>query len=336
MIKNVLAVSAVTAMLLLSGCSNDAEDKMGLQQDLDNGNNSSVISALEDKEVRTDNENLMLASAYMDEAGFSVIDLVGIIADGEDSSFASFVQGVNDDKTPETLGHLQKAIKFYKEILDEDSVNKAPSFATSEGSADDSLENFETVKLYLGLAYITKVSTVMSYMGDVQKWEHNGTDADLMATGCAMARVYNPTTPQHPNCTGITKTGPISYNDVKYEGLEISIREGKLNKETGEPYYPAGTYYRLANGSFTDVVLTDYESVATDDFERGQLPVIDDSITIEEALTKTLTDGFDSIIDAAPEDSQENVRKYRDEIDLDKNKEISIEEFTAYMISSTK
>jgi len=321
MIKNVLAVSAVTAMLLLSGCSNDAEDKMGLQQDLDNGNNGSVISALEDKETRTDSENLMLASAYMDEAGLSVIDLIGLVSDGEGSGFASFVKSINEEKTPETLDNLQKAIDYYNEILNP-PVAKAPSMASSSDGLDDA----GTIELYLGLAYITKVSTVMSYMGNVDKWETEGTDADLMATGCAMTDIYNQGLAQNSNCLAVTRTGLIvDVNNVKYEGLTVKIDADPKGN------YPAGTYYRLANSTFSDVVLTDYESAATDKFAKGQSPVKGDKLTIEESLTDTLTAGFDSIIKAAPEDTQEDVAGYRDEIDTNRDKKISIEEFTIYM-----
>ena len=118
MISKVLAISTVTAMLLFSGCDNEAEDRMITQQMLDSGDYDGVISNLEDKELKTDEDNLKLASAYMDKAGFSTTDLVSIISSAEEGndevSFASFVTSIEENKVAQTLDNLQKAIVLFK------------------------------------------------------------------------------------------------------------------------------------------------------------------------------------------------------------------------------
>lgn len=320
MMKKVLAVSAVTAMLLLSGCSNDAEDKMGIQQDLDSGNNAAVISALEDKTDRTDSESLMLASAYMDEAGLSVVDLLALVAtgadSGEDVSFASFIGDITAEQDADSLDNLQKAIDYYREIGSLAELTAAPTLATT-------LDDVNTIGLYLGLAYIAKVATVMGYFGDVVKWEDAGTDANMMATGCAMAHVYNPGE-ENPNCLSFNRTGPVAHDGINYEGLDVTIAADL------DGNYPSQTYKRLANSTFDELVLTNFF------VGEGNVPVKDDTLTVKVALIDTLNAGFDAILDAAPEDSKDKVREYKTEMDTDGNGLVSVLEFTEYMSDSTK
>lgn len=328
MIKKVLTVSAVTAMLLFTGCSNDAEDQMGLQQDLDSGNNASVIATLEAKTDRTDSDNLMLASAFMDEAGLSVVDILGMVSSTEedaDVSFASFVGDITAEKDADTLDNLQKAIDYYQEIgsIAEllGDVTAAPSLATS---LEDATSDINSIALYLGLAYITKVSTVMSYLGDVVKWEDEGTDANMMATGCAMLKVYNANEfTNSANCIGSSVYTTVDYNGTSYEEFEVTIAADPDGK------YPSGTYKRLANSTFDQLVLTDY-SVG-----EGNTPVKDENLTVESALIETLNDGFDAILDAAPDDSKDTVSDYKTEMDTNGNGVVTVSEFTEYMSDST-
>ncbi|MEA2099084.1 MAG: hypothetical protein U9P72_03040 [Campylobacterota bacterium] len=321
--KKMLTVSAVTAMLLFSGCENEAEDRMLTQQMLDRGDFDGVISALEDKELKTDEDNLKLASAYMDKAGFSVTDLVSIVADAEDdaeTSFASFITSVSEDKTAETLDNLQKAIDYYSELVDiDDSANlsKSRSYTVDEDSevVDDYSDelDLDTNELFLGLAYIAKAATVLSYMGDVAKLEDSGTDGNLLASGCAMAKVYAPSE-NLDECMSVTYTGSLPI----YEKIDVILANGD-----------GKTYHYLANSTKEHLVLTDY----TTNFNLTGYPnpVKDENLTVLGALLDTLNSAFDFIVSAAPDDVKEDIVSYRDELNSDSDPKISVTELTNYL-----
>ena len=319
MISKILTVSAVTAMLLFSGCDNDAEERMTTQQKLDSGDYNEVISILEPKEVKTDDDNLKLASAYMDKAGFAVTDLISIMASTEnetDTSFASFVTSVEESKTADTLDDLQSAINYYGEIVDVAKyVNKAPSRADSLNDSEKNIA-MDANELFIGLAYITKVATVLSYMGDVTKLEEAGQDANILASGCALSKVYAPT--QIPDeCAAINYTSKIIIGDTTYTPIEVILSNG------------LGSYRLLATEDRTQLVLTDYKT----NFENTtyQMPVKDENLTVLSALLDTLNGAFDFIPGAAPDDVKEDITNYRNEINSDSNPEISVTELTTYL-----
>ena len=325
MINKVLTISALTAMFLLSGCENDAEDRMLTQQMLDRGDFDGVISALEDKEVKTDEDNLKLASAYMDKAGFSTTDIVSIVAstdDEADTSFASFITSVSKEKKPETLDNLQKAIDSYTKLLHlDDSSSRSRAYTIDENSevvndVSDELD-LDTNELFLGLAYIAKVATVLSYMGDVSKLEDSGTDGNLEASGCAMARVYAPDEILE-DCMSVAYTGSIMINNYPYERMDVILKNGN-----GE------VYHYLTNTTKEHLILTDY----TTNYNNTGYPnpVKDENLTVLVALLDTLNGAFDFILSAAPDDIKEDIINYRDELNSDSDLNISVTELTNYL-----
>ena len=315
MVSKVLAVSALSIMLLFSGCDNKAEDRMGNQQLLDSGNFDGVISNLESKETKTDEDNLKLASAYMDRAGVSVTDLISIIVNSEDNaktSFASFVTGVNKNKSSATFTSLQKAIGYYGELINEKGdVSSRNVMASEENEAVD------TNELLLGLAHIAKVATVLSYVGDVTKLEEFGEDGNILALGCAMSKVYAPL--EMPNrCASVSYKSVVAIDEVLYFPIEVILNNGG-----------GDTYYLLADSSKNHLILTDY----TTKFEETNypVPVEGDNLTLMSALVDTLNSAFDYIISAAPDDVKEDVIYYRNEINSDMNSKISVTELTTYL-----
>ena len=332
MISKVLAISTVTAMLLLSGCDNEAEDRMITQQLLDSGDFDGVISNLEGKEVKTDEDNLKLASAYMDKAGFSTTDLVSIISASDEEnaevSFASFVTDVAASKDENTLDNLQKAIDYYSQIvtIEENtalSPNRNDSMESHTGESDSNSEEFnsdtlDTNELFLGLAYIAKVASVLSYMGDVTKLEESGDDVNLLASGCALSKVYAPT--EIPDeCASVNYVGTTEINGVTYSPIEVILNNGD-----------GQTYNLLANSTKDQLVLTDYTTTCNDNYP---CPVKDENLTVLEALLDTLNGAFNFIESAAPVDVQEDIVSYRDEIDSNRDKTVSVTELTNYLNS---
>lgn len=330
MISKVLAISTVTAMLLLSGCDNEAEDRMITQQLLDSGDFDGVISNLEGKEVKTDEDNLKLASAYMDKAGFSTTDLVSIISASDEEnaevSFASFVTDVAASKDENTLDNLQKAIDYYSQVVTiEENIALSPNRVISlEDAAEEEGIDLDTNELFLGLAYIAKVASVLSYMGDVTKLEESGDDVNLLASGCAMAKVYAAN--EIPDeCASVNYVGTTEINGVTYSPIEVILNNGD-----------GITYNLLANETKSELVLTDYttnymnENGITTDYP---MPVKDEKLTVLEALLDTLNGAFNFIESAAPDDVQEDIVSYRDEIDSNRDKTVSVTELTNYLNS---
>ncbi len=311
MINKILTISALTAILLFSGCDNDAEDRMSTQLMLDSGDFDGVIESLENKEDRTADDNLKLASAYMDKAGFSSTDLISIISNTDtNNSFASFIVDVSENKTSETLDDLQKAIEYYTLVISGDSSIRSREY-TEENT------DLGSTELFLGLAYIAKVATVLSYMGDVTKLEDVGIDGDLAASGCAMMKVYA-SNENVEGCASTSYTGTISINDYQYEKLDVVLDNGDGN-----------TYHYLATNNKEHLVLTDYK---TDCNNTGYpCPVDDENLTVMGALLDTLNSSFDFIINAAPEDVKGDIEDYRDEINLDNDPKISVTEFVNYI-----
>ena len=322
MIGKVLTVSAITAMLLFSGCENDAEDRITTQQMLDSGNYNGVISILEPKDVKTDDDKLKLASAYMDKAGFSLTDLISIVASGEDetdSPFASFVTSVKGVKTADTLDDLQNAIYYYGEIVDvEKYVNASPSRADDLNESEEDI-TIDTNEFFLGLAYMTKAATVLSYMGDVSKLQEVGDDANILASGCAMAKVYAPSKiPKE--CASVNYVGLVTIEGSNYSPIEVILNNGNGER-----------YYLLANDNREHLILTDYTTnfVGT----SYPLPVKDEHLTVLSALLDTLNGAFDFILSAAPDDVKKDIIHYRDEINSDSDPKISVIELTTYLNS---
>ena len=154
MLKKIIATFLIATALMFSGCGDEAgEDFLAAQNGIDEGNNGLAIALYGDiaPEKRTDSQNVLLANAYMSEAGFSTLDIITILGDdtsGEDplTIFASVVTDANA-----TLANIDLA------ILALEQVTVASEVATIEAVGDN--------ELTLGLAYVVKVSILLADSG---------------------------------------------------------------------------------------------------------------------------------------------------------------------------
>lgn len=311
MVKKILTVSAVTAMLLLSGCNNDAEDRMQVQQDLDSGNYGSVITYYENValEDMTDDEKLKVATAHMGQAGFSATDLISLVSVDEEANqddvFQTFIASVDGQKSDTAIEDLQSAIDYYTAISTVDfdiSEYAAPSLV----SETPDLSDLDSTELFLGLAYITKVATVFGYFGDVTTWNETGSDDDLSASACAMVYVYENTLAN--GCDSVVYSGTTTIDSVDYTNVNVT--------------YNSELYERLANSDASELVLTDYDT---------NLPVQDENLTVKEALIQSINLGFEAVEAAAPDDVKEKVTEYKTKIDANADGEITVSEFALYI-----
>lgn len=157
MLKKIIATSLVATALIFSGCGDeDGEDFLKAQHSIDVGDTSTAIALLEatPAEQRTDAQNVQLGSAYMSEAGYSVLDVVGTMASGVDDTsgddaletFKNLMLPDDINKTA-TLESIDAAIDSYKLVVGDSNAS----------SVDDLGDN----ELSLGLAYMVKVSILL-------------------------------------------------------------------------------------------------------------------------------------------------------------------------------
>ena len=308
MINKILTISALTAILLFSGCDNDAEDRVSTQEMLDSGNFDGVIEALEYKNDKTADDNLKLASAYMGKSNFTIVDLISIISNTQDASedsFASFLVGISKNKKEDSLADLKKATHYYNEIISADSRIREVSEDT----------NLDTIKLFLGLASLTRTAVALDYLGDVTKLVDSGVDGDLLASGCAMRKVYSSDT---QGCASVEYTGSLDIDGYSYEKMDVVLFGGD-----------GITYHYLANDKKDEMILTDYKTNYNNTLYP--MPVKDETLIVSNELIDSLNDAFTYIIETAPEDLRDDIRGYRDEIDRDRDTVISVTEFTDYI-----
>ena len=328
MMKKMLMASFIGAMLLLSGCSNtDGEDRLEIEQMLNDGDFTGVISALEsdsDANRTTLSEDMTLGSAYMGAAGLTTSDLIGMVADsstataapalrstratGDDEAFARFAEEIqkNAKDNPKVMEYLDKAIKAFKKV---------------ETAAPDT----ENAKFFQGLGNVAKATTTFTYLGDIAKMIENGIDNELLASSCAIVHVYANTLAKDCQSASIVANNPDT-NASLYKELKIRLTEGR------------GEYRRLITANETEVVITDgYINVDgndTNDSNNGAnsaKPVQDETLTVTSALLSTLNTGFDLIIEIAPEDIIDEIRDFRSEIDADSDGEIDAQEMSDYI-----
>ncbi len=328
MMKKMLMASFIGAMLLLSGCSNtDGEDRLEIEQMLNDGDFTGVISALEsdsDANRTTLSEDMTLGSAYMGAAGLTTSDLIGMVADsstataapalrstratGDDEAFARFAEEIqkNAKDNPKVMEYLDKAIKAFKKV-------------------ETAAQGTENAKFFQGLGNVAKATTTFTYLGDIAKMIENGIDNELLASSCAIVYVYAGTYAKDCQNAYIVANNSDT-NASLYKELKITLTDGR------------GEYRRLITEDGTEVVITDgYINVDgndTNDSNNGAnsaKPVQDETLTVTSALLSTLNTGFDLIIEIAPEDIIDEIRDFRSEIDANSDGDIDAQEMSDYI-----
>lgn len=303
MIKKVLTVSAVTAMLLLTGCSsNDAEGHLQNQQDIDSGNYEAVIERLEDGD-NTNEELMLLASAYMGRAGVSFSDIIKIMVestkDDSGDGFANFAQAIAENKTSTTLTDLGKATESYEEIMI--SYGKE---CTAEYTLTDAEES---ICLYQGLSYTVKTASTLSYLGDLDSFgEDVASDDGLKASECAMQYAYEGTDANIDVLCTATPGADVTFDNGKtYTGLSILVNAIEY-KYLMTGLTPNQTI--ITDGYCTN---TDFSTRVNEEFVGSYVCPInesagEDDIVALDVLVDTLNNGTDAVIAAVGSDDEDS------------------------------
>jgi len=188
-----LASSLVAATLIFSGCGESTgSDRLAAQQALDKGDYAASIAALESKTNKSNEDYMILASAYMGKAGFSFTDTMSLLGDAtatsSSNSFKAFSTSVNTtlQSNPDALTNLQKAIDNYTNA---GGINAAPSYqAASFVPAQNN--TIGDKDLFLGMAYLTQATAALSYLGDITTLQNGTLSEEFVASACAITHVY--------------------------------------------------------------------------------------------------------------------------------------------------
>jgi len=358
MLKKIIASSLVAATLILSGCGDSdsaGEDRLAAQHAIDSGDAAKAISLLEPTPISdlnstqkiaflasiSDTDKMTLASAYMKKADVSIMDIVSKLdtQEGETSSFASIAENIiGEGNTTAKVNAIDTAIAYYEAMGDSSTAAGAPAFKAA--SANDVKKTIEGAKLYLGMAYFSKVTMLLSYFGDVTALESGSASKykdNYKATQKALECIHDG---GDANCID---NDVIDAGDIAFE-----IRDPQTG-EYGDVLLSAylvrlkGKYYqRMASTSGLDdngggkLLIADYKSIddtgfGTTDIVMLQLPFEGD-YTFESQLLNALNGAYDLILETAPEDVKEDMIEKFAEIDNNpKNSDISMDEIRAYM-----
>lgn len=121
MLKKIMATTLIAIALMFSGCGDpDGEDRLEALYAIDQGNNQIAISLLESKSNLTEDEKILLASAYMGRAGFTMIDITIAFTEASEGSnvddFNNLIDSLLSKKTSTAVEDLTLAIDTFLEV----------------------------------------------------------------------------------------------------------------------------------------------------------------------------------------------------------------------------
>ncbi len=345
------ALSAILA-ISFTGCGggdDTASCRFEIQQNLDKGNFSAVISELSSatsacRSAYNGNEwQVDLGAAYMGEAGLGISDIVSLIG-AEDapgsttSSFETFIDGITAQQSGTALDSLDNAKVAYLAALNGVNCNSL-SLSSSE----------KDICLYTGLADTMLATTTLTYLLDDVSALFDDTDLtaqanaeeEMKASMCALEFLNQTTT-----CADASTVSAIDV-DFTYSDLSTKTFSDVTVVINGNTYHRLGTASAVSPG--TTIVTNGY---CNNDFTSPS--TMWDSVTspyacplnqdpneadrnITTLLVDTLNSGLDSIEGVVSGDPalQQDIIDYRNEIDSFGNSDgtITIDEIQDYLIT---
>ena len=144
MLKKIIATTLIAIALMFSGCGDsEGEDRLKAQYALDQGNPQAAIDLLKSKNNLSEDEKILLASAYMGRAGFTMIDITVAFVEASDGAdaddFNNLVNALLSKATSTAATDLSLAID---------------TFLTVDPRTDDT-------DLKLALVYVVKVAVLL-------------------------------------------------------------------------------------------------------------------------------------------------------------------------------
>ena len=310
MIKKLLTTSLVGLTLMMSGCGDDTEgeDRLGIQQMLDDGDFSGVIAKLEFS-AKTKDEYISLGTAYMGKAGLSLTNIITSMVTSEgnsDNTFAEFVTAISKSSSISALSDLNKAIFNYYKVVGNACLN--PN--TLNNSQKD-------ICLYIGLASTSSAAvTVDLIAGDLSNFGSNtGEDEKLSASICGMNYAFDRTA---TGCN-VTESSSVNFTAINKTYIPLTIT---VDADTDAPK----TEYHYLMNSTNQTVLTkgfcsntSFSPRSDNWSDRLYACPINETAASEElttagVLVNVLNDGIGAIGGAVSDDMQGDINKFKCEI----------------------
>jgi hypothetical protein len=315
MMKKILATSLIGLVLIVSGCGEtEGEDRLAIQQMLDSGDYSGVISALEPI-ASTDDDFIALGAAYMGRAGLSLSNIVtamvtSVDENEGDSAFAGFVTGIATTSTSTALPDLGKSVDYYEKVVES---------ACSSSDTEDLSNTQRDICLYIGLASTGSAAVTIDLIaGDIESFgDSNSSDDKLTASICAIQYGADNRSDANVDAScSISEGDDVNFTTIGkvYTDLNVTVN--------GE------TYYYLLNDLNETLLTSDY-CTATD-FSTRTATYIDttpayyacpinetntmDELTTAGILVDVLNSGVDAIGSAASEETQGDIDEFKCEI----------------------
>jgi hypothetical protein len=305
-IKNILSISLLSAMLLLSGCGEESEGEAQLdtQQMLDEGNFAGVITKLESS-ADSSADFLALGAAYMGKAGLAMPSLIEIIdnsSDSSDNAFGTFIQDVDKKKSATALNDLEKASAYYKRVIG-DVCDETQSASLNSESKD--------ICLFLGLSQTLKAATTITYIADdVTNFAVSGAESDPKLTASTCAMQYAADKNAIIICT-VQPEGNFTFaNGRTYEEVAMTTNGETFN------YLVTGITTVITNGFCPLDDFSKRVNISTSDYHVCPLAETNTSteLTTADVLVQALNDGTDSIGVTSNKDMQDSVDEFKCEV----------------------
>ena len=305
MMKKVLLSSLSAFVLLMSGCGGDSEGEnyLALQKMLDKKDFVGVIDKLPKDSADAD-VNLMLGSAYMGKAGFTISNVISAFASsdsiGAGDAFSNYTKTIiGDNPSPNAFSDLSQASVYFTKVVNDACVS-GKILSTSE----------QNVCLYMGLTLTTKAAETINLLTDnLSKLSTGEVDPKLKASVCAM-QYTTAASKVDAECT-LSPKGDVTFTQSQktYGVLEITVN-GEANDFLLTKNSPSTTLTvgYCPNNDFTarttQKVPGYYPCPLNEDRNSKDT-------TTASVLVDTLNDGLGIVKTVAPSDVQSNVDEFK-------------------------
>ncbi len=351
----------LVAGLFISGCGeNENECKFGVLNSLDKGEYAKVLKTLETEDKQCgfsdDEKNMNIAAAYLGKAGFTTIEIINSMLESEsadgDDGFGSFVKSSRSANPSESIISFNRANDSYNSV----TKGECKDLSNSSSIVKDSC-------FYTGLMQVSQtansIDLIFGGSDEVDKWQDSSlltpqddknknnqadsVDAATDAIDYALGKEPEVKGLSDGYITRDTTIGDKTFtkdgNDFTFELIKITVGSEEMGDNV---YYKLITNDQTPNSPVVTegVCKLDFTYYEADDTTIGvnyfPCPIIDGNQTmnVNDQLVYAVNNGLENIINVAKSDKDDvskSTREYKDDLDADKDGEITLEEISEYL-----
>ncbi len=360
--KKLLTISAVMAMIFLSGCGEESSTcRIDVQRDIDKGNFQSAISKLDGscKSAFTPSDRLYnLATAYMGESGYGVSDVIKIMVEADDNNddngFTTFTKSVSKNRKENSLDLLGQAKTLYLRSIEPDSNDTKALLSQycRKVKRTDAPYNsrIQNACFYAGFSDIVKSGVALTQLTNniddalkaIEDNNVNEIPLDMKANMDALAWAIGA---EIQNGSTI-EAKAIRIKNIAFKHLQLSLDGETFYRLAQEnaPNQKSSTIltsgYCDINGSKTPCEGIENEDGSIDTTKPAAAscyacPISfesNTSSTVTEMLVDTLNSGLDSIDELTnDEEIKDSVRKFKKEITGSEDGNVTVDNIIDYL-----